>query len=177
MYVAREFTAAATDDIRVELRCVYCGHESSADVIVTGHGEAEAAYFVGQADAKQRAAGRAVAAVVPKAIMLAGVVGCPSCRRRDPAAVRSMWGGALFAALASWPGVLATTFALVTCVAGFSASELVTKLVMFAAALLVIALPLAVLGRVRYGRALRSATAAVTFVPAATPSSSARSLL
>jgi hypothetical protein len=80
--VAEVHTTIATDYVRVERMCA-CGTLSHANVLVQTEGVAEAPFYVGTAEASERATSRAVRALPAAARRSVGLARCPACHRRD----------------------------------------------------------------------------------------------
>jgi hypothetical protein len=159
MYVAKEFTASAVDDIRVDFTCARCGESAVADVIAVGHGSATAPFLIGQQAARDEASDEASRRLPAAARMAAGIAGCPKCGACDAAALRSAWIDAALRVLASWVGVL---FFVASLFGGLVGRALGRPLVIVGS-IAVFALVLGLLTRRQLGKLLRETRARVTW--------------
>lgn len=84
-----QYTATATDLIECRFRCASCGAEAKASVLTTSVGVASGAPLgIGGSTHAAEAGERAVAGLSAEALALSELALCPSCKTRDPGAVR-----------------------------------------------------------------------------------------
>ncbi len=163
MYVAKVFTAAATDDVIVEYQCPSCKRRSRATVLALAYGTAEAAYLIGQRSAREEAAQQAAGGLEAAAQLAAGLAGCPSCGMRDAAAVRRARITAAFGTLSSWFGVVCSVIAILAGIMAGAASSFTGTIACVGVALVALAVPLAIGIPSRMRAAQREAAARVTW--------------